>query len=384
MKTIGIVAEFNPFHNGHEYLIKKAKEITGADIAICIMSGNFTQAGNISIIDKFKRAKTAIENGFDAIIELPTIYATSSSQFFAYGAINILNSLNCIDYLCFGSESGNIKELITIANKLIVNDKLIWENISKELKTGISFAKARENAICPFLTNEEIQISITSNNILAIEYIKSLITLKSTITPIAIKREEKDNITSATKIRAMVQNNEDYTKYLPNNVILENTMFNNSLFTILKYKTVSLGKQKLAQISEVTEGLENKIYNEINYCTNYEDFIQNIKSKRYQLSKIKRIMINILLDITKDLYNKLNNNKTTYAHILALNENTKNKVLSLLGKNSNIPIITSINDEIIDNLNLNVKESLLLDIKSNNIYSVLSNNMINKDYTNKL
>ena len=117
MKIVGIIAEFNPMHNGHQYLIKKAKELTGADYAICLMSGNFTQAGNIALTNKFNRASTAIKNGFDAVIELPTIYATASAEFFAYGAVNILNSLNCIDYLCFGSETGNVDILINIENK---------------------------------------------------------------------------------------------------------------------------------------------------------------------------------------------------------------------------------------------------------------------------
>ena len=183
MKIVGIIAEFNPMHNGHQYLIKKAKELTGADYAICLMSGNFTQAGNIALTNKFNRASTAIKNGFDAVIELPTIYATASAEFFAYGAVNILNSLNCIDYLCFGSETGNVDILINIAHKLIKNEENIWESITISLKEGISFAKAREYAISKFLTQSEVEISSSSNNILAIEYIKSLIKLNSTITP---------------------------------------------------------------------------------------------------------------------------------------------------------------------------------------------------------
>ena len=166
MKIVGIIAEFNPMHNGHQYLIKKAKELTGADYAICLMSGNFTQAGNIALTNKFNRASTAIKNGFDAVIELPTIYATASAEFFAYGAVNILNSLNCIDYLCFGSETGNVDILINIAHKLIKNEENIWESITISLKEGISFAKAREYAISKFLTQSEVEISSSSNNIL--------------------------------------------------------------------------------------------------------------------------------------------------------------------------------------------------------------------------
>lgn len=302
MKIVGIIAEFNPFHNGHKYLIKKAKETTNADIVICIISGNFTQLGNISIIDKFKRAKIAIENGADAIIELPTIYATASSQYFAFGAVNILNSLNCIDYLCFGSETANIEELKNIANKLIANEKEIWKIIQEELRNGISFASARQNAISDFLNTDELAISSLSNNILAIEYIKSLIKLKSNITPIAIKRKEQENITSATSIRQMLYEDNNYVyNYLPyKKIYFDKAMFNDNFYKIVQYNIISRGKEYIKNINEVTEGLENKIYNAINVSANYEEFIHNIKSKRYQLSKIKRILIYILLDISKE------------------------------------------------------------------------------------
>lgn len=385
MKIVGIIAEFNPMHNGHKYLVQKAKELTGADIAICLMSGNFTQAGNIAIKDKFIRAQIAIENGFDAVIELPTIYSTASAEFFASGAINILNDLNCIDYLCFGSETGNVEELIDISEKLLNNEKIIWENITEGLKEGISFAKAREYAISKILDKKQLEICFLSNNILAIEYIKSLIKLKSNIVPIAIKREEGDSITSATNIRNMITNDEPsntISKYILNpEKILDNSLTNDRIYELLKYVIISNGKEYLKNINEITEGLENKIYDEINNSNSYDEFIQNIKSKRYQLSKIKRIMIYILLNITKDDFIELKDSDNMYAHILAISKNNKNKILSLLNKNSKIPIITSFGN--ID-LKSKAKKSLDLDIKASNIYSILSNNKINTDYTNRI
>jgi predicted nucleotidyltransferase len=388
MKIVGIIAEFNPMHNGHKYLIKKAKEVTHADIAVCLMSGNFTQAGNIALKDKFTRAKIAIENGFDVVIELPTIFATSSAEFFSLGAINILNSLGCIDYLCFGSETGNTEEITSISAKLLQNNDNIWESITISMREGISFAKAREYAISKFLTKEELDIASLSNNILAIEYIKSLIKLKSTIVPIAIKREENDNVTSATKIREMISNNIDekeITKYILNpDIILTNPIYNEKIYTIIKYSIMLKDKTYLNQINEITEGLENKLYDEINNSKTYDEFIHNVKSKRYQLSKIKRILVNILLDITKQNFINLNSIDCSYAHILSINSTKKNIILSMLNKNSSIPIITSLNENIISKLDEKNKKSLLLDIKSNNIYNVLSNDKINKDYTNKL
>ena len=172
MKIVGIIAEFNPMHKGHKYLIEKVKEITGADTAICIMSGNFTQAGKVALVDKFKRAKTALENGIDVVIELPTIYATASAEYFSYGAVNILENLGCVDYICFGSETGDTRELIQIAYTLIQNEESIWDKTTSYLKEGLSFAAARQQAIAEFLTEDEITSATSSNNILPSGYLK--------------------------------------------------------------------------------------------------------------------------------------------------------------------------------------------------------------------
>ena len=388
MKIVGIVAEFNPMHNGHKYLLEKAKEITGADMAICIMSGNFTQAGNIGIENKFVRSKIAIENGFDLVIELPTIFATASAEFFCYGAINILNSLGCLDYLCFGSETGNTKELKVIAKKLLDNENNIWEIITESLKEGISFAKAREYAISKFLTAGELEISGKSNNILGIEYIKSLIKLNSKIEPIAIKRNTSPEFLSSKQIRDLLQNysyNNMLKQYiLGSEQILKYPKLNDNMYEIIKYSVISNGKEKLKEIYEVTEGLENKIYNEVSESISYNDYIQNVKSKRYQLSKIKRILVNIILGITKDKFLYLNNNECCYAHILAINPSKKSEILSLLNKNAFIPIITSLSDDKIKTLPCIVQKSLYLDIKASNIHSIINNSALNKDYTNKL
>lgn len=388
MKIVGIVAEFNPMHNGHKYLLEKAKEITGADMAICIMSGNFTQAGNIGIENKFVRSKIAIENGFDLVIELPTIFATSSAEFFCYGAINILNSLGCLDYLCFGSETGNTKELKVIAKKLLDNENNIWDIITESLKEGISFAKAREYAISKFLTAGELEISGKSNNILGIEYIKSLIKLNSKIEPIAIKRNTSPEFLSSKQIRDILQNysyNNMLKQYiLGSEQILKYPKLNDNMYEIIKYSVISNGKEKLKEIYEVTEGLENKIYNEVSESISYNDYIQNVKSKRYQLSKIKRILVNIILGITKDKFLYLNNNECCYAHILAINPSKKSEILSLLNKNAFIPIITSLSDDKIKTLPCIVQKSLYLDIKASNIHSIINNSALNKDYTNKL
>ena len=385
MKVVGIIAEFNPMHTGHKYLIEEAKKITNADVAICIMSGNFTQAGNVALINKFKRAKTAIDNGFDVVIELPVIYATASAQFFAKGAIEILDSLNCIDYLAFGSETANIEELSIIAKTLLINEEEIWKRTSEYFKDGISFAKAHEQAISTYLTNKQLSTSILSNNILGIEYIINLLKLNSNIKPIAIKRVEEKNIASATKIRELIQDKkiEDANKYTLNDLTqIDNLLTNDTILELSKYNIISKDLDYLSSINEVTEGIENVLVKRVSTNTTYLDFVQEIKSKRYQLSKIKRILINLLLNITKDNFKNLSN--AHYAHIISINKDKKKEVLSMISSNADIPIITSINDNVINNLDDVNKESLKLDIKANNIYSILSNEEINKDYTNRI
>ena len=384
MKIVGIIAEFNPFHNGHKYLIEKAKEITRADLAICIMSGSFTQAGNLAIQSKFDRAKSAIENGFDVVIELPAIYATSSSEYFAFGAVNILHSLGCVDYLCFGSETGNTDSLISIAKKLLDNNDKMWELITQELRSGISFAVAREKAISTFLTEDEVKISNSSNNILAVQYIKTLMQLKSKIIPIAIKREEKGNIVSATKIRELLLEKKDVSKYIPTPIEFSPYDYNYTLHSLIRFQCTSSNNKEIKEINEVSEGLENKIYEVVNYSTDYDDLIKNIKSKRYQLTRIKRILINILLGIKKDTFMRLNSKNNIYAHVLAVNSKTKKDILSILNKNSKAIVITSINDELITNLPSLIQESIKLDILASNYRDLIFNEKLGRDYTNKL
>lgn len=385
MKVVGIIAEFNPMHTGHKYLVEEAKRITGADVAICIMSGNFTQAGNIAIANKFERAKIAVENGFDVVIELPVIYATASAQYFAKGAIEILNSLNCVDYLVFGSETANTEELEVISRTLCINEEEIWKSTTEFFKSGISFAKAREQAISEFLTDRQLDVAIKPNNILGIEYLKNLFLLRSKIQPIAVKRLENDLVISATQIRELLQEKKlnEANKYMLE-IIQDSSsiVYNDSILELIKYNIVNSSTDKLSNINEVTEGLENTLIKKVSSADSYMDFIQEIKSKRYQLSKIKRILINILLNITKEDFSNLSN--AHYAHILCVKQENKKEILSHISSNASIPVLTSLNDNVINILDDENSKSLKLDIKASNIYSIISNDKINKDYTNRI
>ena len=226
-QVLGIIGEYNPFHNGHLYHIAKSKEETGANYVICVISGNFVQRGNTSIINKWAKAKMALANGADLVIELPTIYSISSAENFAEGAIKILNSLKIVDTLSFGMETKDISILNNIANVLYAEPKEYVTILAHELQKGNSFPKARENALMMYLNDIKKYANVLSgsNNILGIEYLKALKKTKSDIMPVGIKREKVlyndeymvDEFASATAIRKMLMTRQfdDIRKTMP-------------------------------------------------------------------------------------------------------------------------------------------------------------------------
>lgn len=401
LKVVGIIAEFNPFHNGHQYLIQQAKKITKADLVVIVMSGSFTQNGNIAIYNKFKRAKISIENGADLVIELPTIYSVSSGEYFATGAIDLLNKLNIVDYVFFGSESGNIELLSDIANLELTNKDKIGQLIKEKMKKGITYAQAHESALKSYLTPSQIKELQKSNNILAIEYIKALKKTNSKIIPYTIKRkgnsisdiniENDGNFTSATSIRECIMLKKDskiLEKYIPINmykiILTQKPLFNDDIYNVIKFSILNNMKDmhNFKNINGIAEGIENKIISALSMSKNYDEFIHNIKSKRYTLSSIKRMILNILLNISKNDFNKLYLN-INYAHILSISTNGKT-LLSNISKVSNVNLLTKVNNKILNSLNEINKKSLDIDIFASNILSILLDENINKDYTNRL
>ena len=231
-RVLGIIAEYNPFHNGHLYHIARSRQETNAQYVIAVISGNFVQRGNTSIINKWTKARMALLNGVDLVIELPTIYSISSAENFAEGAIKIFNSLGIVDTISFGMETSDIATLNNIANVLYNEPKEYVTILSHELKKGNSFPKARENALLMYLNDIKRYANVLSgsNNILGIEYLKAMRRTKSTITPIGIKREKVlyndkyivDEFASATAIRKMLMTKElnDISKVMPRNSYL--------------------------------------------------------------------------------------------------------------------------------------------------------------------
>lgn len=389
-KVLGIIAEYNPFHNGHLYHLEKSKELTGSDYSIAIMSGNFTQRGSTSIVNKWKKTKMALLNGFDLVIELPTLYSISSGENFADGAIKILNSLNIVDYLSFGSESQNIKVLDNIA-EILYNEPAEYKSLLyDELKKGISFPKARENALLEYLNNSEEYLDVLScpNNILGIEYLKALKKYRSSIKPICISRFESEynsndfynNIASATAIRSLVKNEKfDIIKSLvPSSTysIMMEDMENGSIVPDLNvfekeiiYILRKMSIEEIANLPDVSEGLEFNIKNAVYSCNTLDELISLIKSKRYTQTRIQRIFLYALLGITKSDM-EIAKNTVPYIRILGFNENGKNLVSEICKNNPNLAVVTSVKKFVDGNSDVNLRTLIDKDIFATNVYTI--------------
>lgn len=361
MNITGIITEYNPFHNGHKFHLEESKKQTKSDGTICIMSGNFVQRGGPAIIDKWKRTEMALSNGVDLIIELPTFYAVSSAEFFAKGAVSILNSLNIVNNLFFGSEIGDAKALSEIAKVLVSEDERFQNILKENLSLGLTFAKAREKSLIEYLNRSEINNIITSsNNILGIEYIKAILKLNSSINPVALKREGSNyndkslsqTFSSATSIREVLKNTSNIED-LKNIIPLESYevfsklqeqdyrfTFEEEMFKYIKYK-IQTNCVNFNNLYEVTEGLDNKIIKEISSSNSLHEFILKIKSKRYTYSKISRILTHIYLGLDNDDFKDIANENNLYVRVLGFNK-TGREILSLIKANSSIPLITKV------------------------------------------
>ncbi len=383
MKIIGIVSEYNPFHNGHAYQVQKSIQDLNADGVIAIMSGNFVQRGYPALLDKWTRAKMAVASGVNLVIELPTYFATSSAEAFAYGAVALLESTGIVTHLSFGSETDNLDTLKKIASALISPSSVFREALSQILEKGVSFpvarAKALEIAYPDLLTDINLN---QSNTILVIEYLKALITLESKIEPFLVKRIGKgyhdtatdDQYASATGIREALSNGKEIKPYMPSASydILMNTcyspVFMKDLETLLLYRLRSMNHSELSSIRDISEGLENKLERESLRCNSYEGLINKLKSKRYTMTRINRILINAFLGISQET---ISLDEFGYLRVLAFDEKGQ-KMLRQIKKNGYYPIITNINkhaDFLIEN------PLMQLDIRATNLYQLAQLNV---------
>ena len=404
-KVLGIIAEYNPFHNGHALHLAKSKEETGAEYVICIMSGNFVQRGNTSIVNKWLKTEMALKNGIDLVLELPTIYSVSSAENFAEGSIKLLNSLKIVDSISFGSENSDIDILNRLATIFYKEPRRYLELLSMELKKGLSFPKARENAISLYLNNPIYsEILNKSNNILSIEYLKALKKYKSHIRPVAIKREKVfyssncivDEYASATAIREMIKSNQynDIRKVMPRtsyDLLMDEIEKKHCVIDLVNfekeilYRLRNLSANELKNFPEVNEGLENVIKNASNSCNSLTELINKVKSKRYTQTRIQRILIYILLNITKkDM--SLAKKSIPYARILGYSSKGKDLISEINNANPKLTLITSVKKFMDKPGNKIYKSMLSKDILATNIYTLayMNNSVANLDYTKRI
>ena len=369
MKVIAFITEYNPFHNGHKYHLERSLALTNATHTIAVMSGSFVQRGEPSFVDKWTKAKMAIENGIDLVIELPFIYSCQSAELFAYGAINIINSLNVVKNISFGSESNNIDILSEIAKVLLEEPIEFKEILKKYLSQGLSFPKSRSLAIKDYFENILLQdfnnyenILKQSNNILAIEYLKALYILNSDIQPITIKRlgpdyKEKEitkGFASATGIRNHILKGGIHSikNYVPqpSYKLLKEYKDKYKNFNsienydrIINYLIITSKNDKLKSLLDVDRGLANRIKQQGEKYNDIRALIDKISTKRYPKTRIQRILMHLLNDLNKNTIKELYKAQAPYIRILGSNKKGF-EILREIKEKSDIPIINRFSD----------------------------------------
>lgn len=356
-----IISEFNPFHNGHKYLIDKAKEITGAEYTICIMSGNFVQRGEPAFFEKYTRAKHALLGGADLVIELPVLFSTASAQYFAEGGVALADKLGVTNNLVFGSEIGDISVLNKLSELINITSKEYNEALLKHQKMGETFPLSRIQALkeCGYIDDEMSELMKQSNNILAIEYMRALRKRNSEIKPVSVKRmgaEYNDSklnsdFSSATSIRYNYKNDEvidavpDYVyKDLRDDNIVK--IYNKFFNSFMGYRLL-MDKRSISGYTrylDVTLDLSNKIRSYADSYHSIDRFADELKSKNYTLTRIKRALLHIMLGIEDtDMIKAIENDYISYIKILGFKQSAT-PLLHELKEKASLPIITKVAD----------------------------------------
>ena len=348
--NIGIICEYNPFHNGHKYHIDKIKEMYPDSNIILVMSSLFLERGEVSIIDKWSKTDIALNMGVDIVIELPFIFSSQGADIFSKGAIEILKNMH-VDKLIFGSELNDVDKLKSVAETQI-NNKEFDNKVTAYLEKGVNYPTALSNSLKDILgfTVEN------PNDLLGVSYIKEIIKQKANITVETIKRTNDFNskkltgkITSASSIREALKNKKNVKKYVPRITYkyLKDLHFNEDYFNLLKYKIIS-EIDNLDIYQTVDEGIESRIKKYIYESNSFEELVNNIKTKRYTYNKISRMLIHILCSFTKE--EALLTKKSEYIRVLGFNDKGK-AYLNKVKKTSDLPIITgysNIDSKILD------------------------------------
>lgn len=365
MKVNGIIAEYNPFHKGHQYQIARSKQLTGADYTIVAMSGCFMQRGTPALLDKHVRAEMALRNGADLVLELPAFYAVSSAEYFATGAVALLDRLGVMDFLCFGSEAGELTTLNRIAEFLAEEPEPYRKLLKQHLKEGRSYPSARTQAVLSLLNLPEDTAHLfrSPNNILAIEYLKALKKQNSFAVPFTVMRSgsgyhdsKLDTCQcSALAIRHALYHNsstdglqeqmpETAYKLLQKCAAASQTVFTNDFSSLLLYKLIAEREQGYARYADVSPELSDRILGNLYQFTDFRRFCELLKSKDMTHTRISRSLLHILLNITaKDMEQYQSLGHVPYARVLGFRKEAA-PLLTAIKHNSSIPLITKLAD----------------------------------------
>ena len=374
MKATGIVVEYNPFHNGHKLHLLEAKK--NSELVIAVMSGNFLQRGEPGIYDKWTRAEMALENGVDIVVELPVFYANQSAEIFSFGAVDILEKLG-IETLVFGSESKNLEKLLKIAEFQIEKKELLDEKVKEYIKDGVSYPNAMNKVLKEHLGELGV---LQSNDILGLEYIKAIKKLKSSIKVNMIKREGVGyhddkivgDIASATLIREKIKNNKgkNVEELMPRESynLLGKPIFLEDYYELIRYEIIN-NFENLKNISDMEQGLENRIYKMAIKYRDFKEFYNNLMTKRYTNGRIQRILTHILLGVDRKIIERTKKG-ISYVKILGfskqgakyLKENKENFGIKLLSGLKNVSLI----------LDEEERELLNFEIKCDRIYNIIN------------
>lgn len=353
MKITGIICEYNPFHNGHLYHMNQTRK-NGATHIVAVMSGNYVQRGDIAVLDKFTRAKLAVRGGADLVIEIPSVYALSSAEFYARGAVSILDSLGCVDEISFGSEAGSVEDLKKASE--IAEECSSSPELEEYLRNGMSYPNAINTMVYEKYGkkagNRIGEILASPNNVLAVEYLKALRRLGSDIQPVTVQRKSVahdsmvalNGIASASFIRKCIQEKMDFSDFVPDYVystyvraVSEKRRADiKNLERIILYKLRTITPEQLRSVPDVGQGLEYRII-ENAVLTNLDEIFMNIKTRRYTMARIKRIFLNMLIGIEKRDLDIL----PPYGRILAVTERGRD-ILSKAKETGKIPFGTSL------------------------------------------
>jgi predicted nucleotidyltransferase len=392
MKISGIICEYNPFHNGHLYHIKRTRA-NGATHIVAVMSGNFVQRGDVAVMDKFERAKIAVKSGVDLVVEIPVAYSLATAEIYARGGVFLLNALGCVDEISFGSECGNLEMLIEAVRASVTCTKR--PELKELIEDGMSFPVALRVLVERNYGTEMAILFDGSNNLLAIEYIKALSFLGAQITPFTIPRQgtphdstsiPKGEFASAAFIRQGISSQSDFSDFIPDETLqaLLAATRSSSMATIdnleklILYKLRTSNSEKLKNIPDVGQGLENRIF-EARTASSLKELFFTIKTKRYPMARIRRILLNTLLDIEKtDLVNP-----PPFGRILAVNQRGCD-ILSEAKTKASIPFATSLAK--LGEINDIARRFAHLEANAGDIYALATKEIgpCGKDYTTKI